>query len=122
MLDRLPTRINLMRRGVVLDTNFCLLCLLNICSLNVTLHNVCGASALDGLAFSSFNIRPWIVTFSTFIYHFLTAKQNQVWKGLNVVIFKQRIPDVKEIFQTIQLKSWLWMKYRIGALCYSFTN
>ena len=72
--------------------------------------------------------------FEHFHLPFFSTKQNQVWKGLwaavvrsiweqrNELIFKQGIPNVEEIFQKTQLKSWFWLKYRAQAFCYSFSD
>nr|XP_007140526.1 hypothetical protein PHAVU_008G120100g [Phaseolus vulgaris]ESW12520.1 hypothetical protein PHAVU_008G120100g [Phaseolus vulgaris] len=40
----------------------------------------------------------------------------------NILIFKQGKPNTEEIFRQAQLRSWLWMKNRICAFNFSFSD
>jgi len=86
LLDRLPTRVNLMRRGVVVSTNICVL------------YQETEESTQHLFIECAFAQRVWCFCFRwigiLFVEHkaldfhfehfhlsFLTVKQNQVWKG-----------------------------------------
>jgi len=70
----------------------------------------------------------------SFILDHVNSKQNLVWKGVwaaivwsiwehrNRIVFKQGKVDVEEIFHLPQLKSWLWLKYRMKSIMYSLPN
>jgi len=61
-------------------------------------------------------------------------KQNHMWKGVwativcsiwdqrNKSIFKQDRVDTEEIFHMAQLKTWLWLRYRMKSFSYSFSD
>ncbi|XP_068483406.1 uncharacterized protein [Phaseolus vulgaris] len=100
LLDRLPTRECLSRRGVMLESTTCVLCHDKIES-SQHLFMECD------LALRANN------------------KQSSVWKGIwehrNSVVFKQSAVDAEEVFQKAQLKSWLWMKHKGGmVMCVIF--
>jgi len=72
--------------------------------------------------------------FESFTLTQVSKKQDMDWKGIwaaivwsvweqrNLVVFKQGVVDVEEMFQQAQLKSWLWMKYRVHRFNYSFVD
>ena len=39
-----------------------------------------------------------------------------------MIVFKQGLVDVEEVFQKAQLKSWLWMKHKVHSFIYSFVD
>jgi len=63
--------------------------------------------------------------FENFHLSQVSSKQSLPWKGVwativrciweqrNSIVFKQGVIDAEEIFQMVQLKSWLWLKHRV---------
>jgi len=61
-------------------------------------------------------------------------KQNLFWKGVwativrclweqrNEVVFNQKVVDEEEVFQKVQLKSWLWLKHKGAKFNYSLSD
>ena len=72
--------------------------------------------------------------FENFHLFQISNKQNMVWKGIwttvvrciwdqrNTVVFKQGVVDMEEIFQKVQLKSWLWVKHQSSFFSYSLVH
>ena len=72
--------------------------------------------------------------FENFHLFQISNKQNMVWKGIwttvvrciwdqrNTVVFKQGVVDMEEIFQKVQLKSWLWVKHHSSFFSYSLVD
>ena len=75
-----------------------------------------------------------LIHFENFYLPQVSRKQNLLWKGvwattvrciweqMNSIVFKQWVVDVEEIFQMVQLKSWLWLKHRGRSFSYSFVD
>jgi len=74
------------------------------------------------------------VHFESFHLVHLNSKKNLVGKGIwativrgiwdqrNMVIFKQGVFDAKEVFQMAKLRLWLWLKHRVNAFNFSFSD
>ena len=139
LLDRIPTRRNLVSRGIIVSSSLCVFCNL---SEGTTQHLF-----LDCI----FAHRVWMMCcrwigilgvhnkdigshFVNFHLVHMSENKNQVWKGVwaaivrciwehrNNVIFRQGVLDYEEIFQATQLLSWLWLKHREGSFLYSFSD
>jgi len=138
LLDRLPTRLNLSRRGVGVNTSFCALCqkwyesaqhLFLECEVALQVWNWC--FRWIGIMFVQHKIPR--DHFESFCLVQVNYKQNLVWKGVwaaivssiwdqrNRSIFKQDRVDTEEIFHMAQLKTWLWLRYRMKSFSYSFS-
>jgi len=139
LLDRLPTRECLSRRGVVLESTMCVLChdkiessqhLFMECGLALRVWGLC--HMWIGILYVQNNVLK--SHFESFLLNQANNKQNMVWKGIwtaivrciwehrNSVVFKQRVVDAEEVFQKAQLKSWLWMKHKVQRFDYSFVD
>jgi len=129
LIDRIPTRMGLSRRGVLMFSTVCGLFqikeesfqhLFIECKYAQLVWSLC----LNwlGIVFVQHNDPK-----SHFVsFHCVQAscKQNLVWKGIwaavvrtiwdqrNSILFKQRVVDTDEIFQMAQLKSSSWLKHR----------
>jgi len=74
------------------------------------------------------------IHFERFHLYHLNAKQNQVWKGVwativrsiwdqrNLVVYKQGIVDVEEIFHLAQLSVWLKLRFETIPFSYAFSD
>ena len=73
------------------------------------------------------------VNFQHFHLMQLNGKQNKSWKGMwlaiiweiwkhrNIVIFKQRKVDPKEIFCMTRVSAWTWMKHKLPNVTFSYS-
>jgi len=139
LLDRLPTRGNLIRRAVQVSSPLCVFCHVSeesvqhlFCECTFTHRVWAFCSSWIGIALAQHNDPK--CHFENFHLVNFTLKQNQVWKGMwvaivrciwdqrNKVIFKQGVPDDKEIFHSAQLLSWLWLKHRVKSFNYAFSD
>jgi len=139
LLDRLPTRECLTRRGVMLDSNLCVFCQIKVescqhlfmeCDVVVRVWELC----YRWIGILSAQHNELNNHFESFCLVQLSKKQNMVWKGIwaalvrciwehrNAVVFKQSVVDAEEVLQQAQLKSWLWMKNKAHRFNYSFTD
>jgi len=139
LLDRLPTRINLSRRGVGVNTSLCALCqkwpesaqhLFLECEFAIQVWNWC----FRWIGIMSVQQKILKDHFESFYLMQMSYKQNFVWKGVwtaivwsiwdqrNRTIFKQDSVDTEEIFHMAQLKTWLWLRYRMKSFNYSFSD
>jgi len=137
LLDRLPTRINLSRRGVGVTTSLCALCqkwpesaqhLFLECEFAIQVWNWC----FRWIEIMSVQHKILRDHFESFYLVQMNYKQNLVWKGVwaaivwsiwdqrNRIIFKQDSVDTEQIFHMAQLKTWLWLRYRMKSFSYSF--
>ena len=139
LLGRLPTYDNLIRRGLVVNSSLCVLCKAAEESTQHIFINSIFAQRVWFLCFRWIGIlsvqhKEIINHFESFHLIHLSIKQNQVWKGLwivivrsiwdqrNLVVFKQGIPDAEEIFHSAQLSTWLCLKYGAGSTSSSFSD
>jgi len=139
LLNRIPTRLCLRRRGVLLDTTECALCKTNekLCQhLFLECKVACSVWSMFfrwiGVLFVKHNdVR---VHFESFNLTQGSNKQNLIWKGVwativwclweqrNEVVFNQGVVDEEEVFQKAQLKSWLWLKHNRVNFNYSLSD
>ena len=139
LLGRIPTSVNLLRRGVAVNSSICVLCreseetsqhLFWECSFAQRVWSLC--FRWIGVLFVQH--KDLRCNFENFYLVHMSIKQNQVWKGMwvaivrciwekrNSVIFKQGVPDAEEIFQMAQLHTWFWLKHRMCSFSYAFSN
>ena len=139
LLGRLPTKVNLSRRGVVVNDNICVLCLdkeesnqhlFMECKIAYQVWNYC-LRWFGVLGAQHCNLK---YHFESFHLVHMNSKQNMVWKGVwaavvwsiwdhrNRVIFNQGKVDAEEIFQMAQLKAWFCLKYRTKSFIYAFSD
>ena len=139
LIDRIPTRVGLSRRGVHMLSNACGLCqskeescqhLFIECKVAQLVWSLC----LKWLGIMLFQHNDPKIHFLSFHSAQASCKQNMVWKGIwaavvrciwdqrNSILFKQGVVDAEEILQLAQLKSWSWLKHRSNSFNYSFTD
>ena len=139
MLGRLPTRVGLKKRGIVMNTTGCVFCLVEEESCQHLFMECICARRVWNMCFNWIGIL--FVQHNDMAAHFEgfslingSKKQNMVWKGVwtaivrsiwehrNVVAFNEGIVDEEEVFHKAQLKSWLWLKHKGHNFCYSFSD
>ena len=139
LLDRLPTRECLSRRGVTMESTLCEFCHSKIetshhlfleCQVVVRVWDLC--HRWIGILSVQHNVLS--NHFESFTLIQVSNKQDLIWKGIwtaivrsvwehrNLVAFKQGVVHAEEMFQQAQLKSWLWMKYKVCRFNYSFVD
>nr|AER13160.1 putative non-LTR retroelement [Phaseolus vulgaris] len=139
LVNRIPTREGLSRRGIQLNSIACVLCQIKEESCQHLFIECLYAKQVWSLCLKWLGIL--FVQHNDLKDHFVSfhiaqasSKQNLVLKGVwaaivrciwdqrNTILFKQGVVDVEEIFQMAQLKSWLWMKHRAYFHTYSFVD
>jgi len=139
MLDKIPTRMCLSRRGVRVNTTTCGMCQAVDKSSQHLFIECKHAQSVWSTCFRWISIL--CVQYNYLKHHFenfhlvqMSNNQNLVWKVLwvvivwciweqrNNVVFRQGIVDVEEIFQKAQLKSLLWLKHNVPSYNYSFVD
>jgi len=139
LLDRLPTKECLSKRGVTMESTSCVFCHSKVkssqhlfleCDVVVRVWDLCHR----WINILSVQHNALQNHFNSFTLTQVSNKQEMVWKGIwaaivrsvwehrNLVVFKQGVVDAEEMFQQAQLKSWLWMKYRVCRFNYSFVE
>ena len=139
LLDRLPTKNNLIRRGVIISSPLCVFCqatdestqdLFCECAHTQRVWSLC--YKWIGVVLAQHNELK--CHFETFHLMQFTSKQNQLWKSMwvaivrcildqrNNIIFKQGVPDAEEIFHSAQLVSWLWLKHKIKLFTFALSD
>ena len=136
LLGRIPTRECLSRRGVIMNTNLCVVCQTKEESCQHIFIERVVAQRVWSLWFRWIGIvfvqhKAILTHFESFYLSQLSSRQNLLWKGVwativtciweqrNFVVFNQGVVDV-EIFQMVQLKTWLWLKHMGHSFSYSF--
>ena len=138
-MGRLPTRVSLSRRGMMLNSTVCPLCLLH----EETCQHLFMECKYAQQVWSQ--CLPWVgilfvqhhdlkLHFQSFHLFQVSNKQNKIWKGVwvnvirsiwdqrNLITFQQGVVNAEEVFQRAQLKSWLWMKHKARSFSYSFID
>jgi len=139
LIGRIPTRENLSRKRVIMNTTLCAM----FQSKDETCQHIfieCAAAQRVGsLCFRWIGIvfvqhKAILTHFESFYLPQLSSRQNLLWKGVwativaciweqrNSIVFNQGVADVEEIFQKVQLKSWQWLKHRGHSFSYSFAD
>lgn len=139
MLDRIPTRVCLSRRGVMMNSTLCALCQLKEESCQHMFLECRYAQWVWSLCFKWIGIsfiqqNDLKMHFQSFYLSQASNKQNLVWKGVwetvvrciwdqrNLIVFKKGVVDAEEVFQKAQLKSWQWMKHKVYSFNYSLVD
>lgn len=138
LLDRMPIRSCLARRGVV-NPLICMVCQQsNESSQHLFIESYCD-QRVWALCFCWIGIefvqhKDVQCQFVSFSLQHASVVQNLVWKRVwatvvwciweqrNHIIFRQGVVDVEEIFLMTQLKFWQWLKHKVGSFDYSFSN
>ncbi|XP_068466484.1 uncharacterized protein [Phaseolus vulgaris] len=139
LLDKLPTRVNLNRRGVQLSSMECPLCQQEEESAQHLFMECCHAQRVWSMCFRWLDIS--FVQQNDLRSHFLSFhmfqvsnNQTLIWNGVwvavvrciwdqrNLIIFKQGVVDAEDIFQKVQLKTWMWMKHKMQSFNHSFVE
>jgi len=139
LMGKLPARVNLSRRGVLLESTVCPLCqqeekscqhLFLECKHIQRVWSMC----FQWLGISFVQHNDLKMHFQSFHLFQASNKQNPIWKGVwvdvirciwdqrNLIIFQQGVVDAEEVFQKVQLKSWLWMKHKVQSFNHSFVD
>jgi len=135
----MPTRQCLSRRGVLMNSMLCPLCQIEEESnQHIFLHckyaQQVWSECFKWVGTSTVQHNDLKMHFLNFYLFQATNKQNLVWKGVwvnvirgiwdqrNVIVFRQGVVVVDEIFQKVQLKSWLWLKHKTHSFNYSFAD
>jgi len=137
LLDRMPTILNLARRGVQLANLFCPLCqdgvestdhLFNTCIMVQQVWDQCD----KWIGKVGVRHQATHVNFQSFCLVGQKQSVNRAWKGMwvaialevwslrNKVVFKGGVVDAVEIFSLAQLKGWLWAKYKMKKTSFSY--
>jgi len=138
LLGRVPTRVTLNRRGVVMQNTLCALCqtkeescqhLFVECAHAQRVWNLCHR----WIEILSVQHNEIMIHFESFYLAQSNNKHNQIWRGVwaaivrciweqrNSIVFDQGVVDAEEIFHNAQLKSWLWLKHKeqTSARCFA---
>jgi len=139
LLNRVPTRECLSKRGAMVNTIECAFChskeescqhLFLECKHAVRVWDLC----FRWVGIWSVQHNNIMINFESFYLIQHTHKQNLVWKGVwaaivrclwehrNLIIFNQRVVDAEEVFHNAQLKSWLWLKHKESNFDYSYAD
>ncbi|XP_068466007.1 uncharacterized protein [Phaseolus vulgaris] len=139
LMGRLPTRVSLSRRGVVVNLMMCPLCQLQVETYHHLFIECKYAQKVWSLCFQWVDIsfvqqHDLKLHFQSFHLFHVSNKQNRIWKGIwanvirclwdqrNMIAFQQGVVDAEEVFQRVQLKSWLWMKHKARSFSYAFVD
>ena len=139
LLGRLPTRVNLRRRGGLLSSTICVFCHTKEETCQHIFLECEFAQKVWTLCFKWIGVqfvqhKDLLIHFENFSLPQLNCKQNLLWKGVwatimrciwehrNSNVFKQGVVDVEEIFQMVQLKMWQWLKHMSQSFNYSFAD
>ncbi|XP_068504156.1 uncharacterized protein [Phaseolus vulgaris] len=139
LINRIPTREGLNRRGVQLSSLACVLCevkeetcqhLFLECIYAQQVWFLClkwlGITLVQQNDlkdhFLSFHLPQFSFNQNLVLKGIWAAIVRCIWDQRNAIIFKQDVVDVEEILQMAQLKSWLWMKYRTSHNSHSFSD
>ena len=139
LLGRLPTRLCLSRRGIVMNSTMCALCLAEEESCQHLFMECKHAQGVWNRCLRWISIL--FVQHNDIATHFVgfslttcSQKQNMVWRGMwttivrslwdhiNNVVFNGGVVDEEEVFHEAQLKSWLWLKHKGNNFSYSFSD
>jgi len=138
-LNKLPTKDNLLTRGIQLQNNLCELC----CAHEENVDHLFFSCTVSQMVCNMYD--RWLglstvhhvkarANFQQFHLFDLNSTQNLVWKGMwlaiigeiwnhrNGVIFNHRKVDPIEIFDQAQAVAWAWMKYKIQNMKFSYSN
>jgi len=139
LLDRLPTRDNLAKRGMQLMSVRCPMCqegvetaqhLFTTCKVAQKVWDLCERWV------GNVAVRHNAITIHFQSFHLVSQSQraNRTWKGIwvaivskiwrhrNNVVFKGGVVDYEEIFCSTQLKGWLWLKYKVTGTSFSYSD
>jgi len=139
LLDRIPTRVSLSRKGLMMESTLCAMCLHKEescqhifleCKYTQRVWSLC--FKWIGISFVQQN--DLNLHFMSFYLSNASKKLNLVWKGVwasvirciwdqwNLIVFKKGLVDAEEVFQKAQLKSWFWMRHKVHSFTYFFVN
>ncbi len=139
MLDRIATKQNLHKKGIIMSDTYCPLCgreeestshILITCKVSNSVWNMCS----NWLGISTVNHNALENHFDQFFCLCFNKEGNKLWKSLwisviwciwkhrNRVIFNQAKSDADEIFTLAQVQSWAWMKHKIRNVNFSFSD
>jgi len=139
LLDRLPTKANLMTRGVMINSQPCVMCGGGIESaqhlfLDCTVAQRVWNRFLRWMGIAFVQHRELMYHFEQFHFPIFNHNQNLLWKGMwvavvrciweqrNNIIFNQGVADDDEILHLAQTKAWLWLKHRLRCFNYSLAE
>jgi len=139
LLDKLPTKLNLVRRRVQLVNPLCPLCLdgdestdhlFNTCRVVQQVWDQCdrwiGKVGVRDQAtlvnFQSFCLLGHKQSVNRALKGVWVVIVSKVWSHRNKVAFKGGVADADEIFSLALLKSWLWAKYKMKRTSFSYSN
>jgi len=124
--DMLPTRANLERRGLILESNRCAMCgedeesgshVFFECRVAWRVWCLCSEWVGEPTVvhregkshFLQFNLNWATQEINRFWRCVWIAVVREIWKQRNQVIFKEGRADISEIFTLAQLKAWTWL-------------
>ena len=137
--NRIATKMNLHKRGVLLGDTICVLCgreedstshILVTCDVSTKVWNMC----FNWTGISSVDHNDLIHHFEQFSCMCFNQEGDGLWKSLwvsvvwcilkhrNKVIFNQTKIDAEEIFTMAQLQTWVWMKHKERKVKFSFSD
>jgi len=135
--NKIVTKTNLERRGVVVESNLCCFCgekeeskshLFFGCKVSWLVWNICytwlGVSSVDPLIpishFTQFILID--APSSVNLGNIWIAVISELWRHNNNCIFKGGVIDYSEIFSLAQLNVWSWISAKVSSMGFSFSD
>jgi len=135
----LPTRVNLVRRGVQLGCTLCPLCREDVesaqhmfCTCKVTqkvldlcekwIGRVTVRHESIPIHFQSFHLMDQRKSVNRAWKGMWVAVVTKIWKHKNKVVFRGGVVDEVEFFCLAQLKSWEWFKHRMSRIILFYSD
>jgi len=139
LLDRLPTRLNLAKRGMQLTDLPCPLCqeyeesgqhLFTTCKVAQNVWDQCKRWVGNvnvrhesiTIHFQSFGLVSWRQCVNLAWKEMWVAIVTELWNHRNKVIFNRELVYATEIFTLAQLKGWCWLKNKFKRVAFSYSD
>ena len=139
MENKLATRVNLRRRGVLVDNSMCSLygkkeetCrhLFFDCSFAKQVWCFCyrwlGVLVVSHFEpknnFDQFRMSPASETVNSVWNTIWVGVVSEIWNHRNNIIFKRGVADVSEVFSLVQVKVWSWVSLNFRSASFSFSD
>ena len=137
--NKITTKVNLERRGIVVESNLCFLCgvkeestshLCFGCRVSWLVWNLCyawlGVSLVNLLTvvshFTQFNLLDVSKFVNLVTGNISIAMVCEIWRHRNNCIFKGGVIDHSKIFSLAQLKVWSWISVKVSLVDFSFSD